>query len=520
MRIHRFRRQGMTIGEGCVIASSTRLDQTNPSGVHIGSHTILSFNTSVLTHDFVNSRHVDTYIGSNCFIGAHAIVMPGVTIGDNVIVGAGSVVFSDVPSRCIVLGNPARIIERDIVTGRFGIRSPNFLEKEGIKAPESMDDTAMVAEPVSRQAFANASPSRLVDDAGAGVSELEDLRQRYFGKMDMDRPFADSAVDSFALIALRAEIEHSENITIPDAEWLAVETPKDLMAIVHSRRNVGKQADVQAPAPASDAASLSRAFEITMPLMSRKGLSEGWLFKEMGDMHWTLICSALGVRSSEIANQDGDRLYATFTRILYDSTVALSKLKENDLLVLKANISRFGAGIFKSTIEIESGENKINAQLMSSFAQFGTKGDNNSLMKGQPTIPENFPIPAEATMPDFVQEYRDVRANEIPVALFSTDYQIVPVHDINGVGLLYFAAYPSIADICIDRYAASKGVELFARTRDLYYFSNSGPDEKITYHLVQWDERGGSVTTRAFLVRSDGKKMAEIRAEYAMHERL
>ena len=47
-------------------------------------------------------------------------IMPGVTIGDEVIVGAGAFVFEDVPSRCIVGGNPARILKTDIEVGKMG----------------------------------------------------------------------------------------------------------------------------------------------------------------------------------------------------------------------------------------------------------------------------------------------------------------------------------------------------------------------------------------------------------------
>jgi acetyltransferase-like isoleucine patch superfamily enzyme len=57
----------------------------------------------------------DVYIGENCFIAIGAIIMPGVTIGDQVIVGAGSVVTKDVPSNSIVAGNPAKAIKKGIV---------------------------------------------------------------------------------------------------------------------------------------------------------------------------------------------------------------------------------------------------------------------------------------------------------------------------------------------------------------------------------------------------------------------
>jgi maltose O-acetyltransferase len=51
-------------------------------------------------------------IGNECFFGASVIVVPGVTIGDNVVVGAGSVVTKDIPSNTIVCGNPAKPIKQ------------------------------------------------------------------------------------------------------------------------------------------------------------------------------------------------------------------------------------------------------------------------------------------------------------------------------------------------------------------------------------------------------------------------
>jgi acetyltransferase-like isoleucine patch superfamily enzyme len=50
-------------------------------------------------------------IGNNVWIGADAIILPGVTIGDDVIIGAGSIVTNDIQSNCIVAGNPARFIK-------------------------------------------------------------------------------------------------------------------------------------------------------------------------------------------------------------------------------------------------------------------------------------------------------------------------------------------------------------------------------------------------------------------------
>jgi acetyltransferase-like isoleucine patch superfamily enzyme len=56
----------------------------------------------------------------NCFIGARSIILAGVRIGENCVIGAGSVVTRDVPPRCIAAGNPARIIKENIVVGPYG----------------------------------------------------------------------------------------------------------------------------------------------------------------------------------------------------------------------------------------------------------------------------------------------------------------------------------------------------------------------------------------------------------------
>jgi acetyltransferase-like isoleucine patch superfamily enzyme len=113
---------GMDIGREVRISIWARLDKANPKGVHIGDFTTITSRAAILTHDFVGRLHADVYIGRNCFIGHGAIVLPGVRIGDSVIVTGNSVVSHDVPPNSIVTGNPARIVESNIVTGPWGVR--------------------------------------------------------------------------------------------------------------------------------------------------------------------------------------------------------------------------------------------------------------------------------------------------------------------------------------------------------------------------------------------------------------
>ena len=54
--------------------------------------------------------NIPVHIGENVWIGANAVVLPGVTIGDNSVIGAGSVVTKDIPANVIAVGNPCRVL--------------------------------------------------------------------------------------------------------------------------------------------------------------------------------------------------------------------------------------------------------------------------------------------------------------------------------------------------------------------------------------------------------------------------
>ena len=113
---------GMHIGEGATISLKAKLDMSNPRGVYIGEGTSVNFDAVILTHDFVNNKHVDTRIGRMCHIGARSIIMPGIEIGDHCIVAVASVVMKNVPPNSLVAGNPARVIEQGIMTGPRGMK--------------------------------------------------------------------------------------------------------------------------------------------------------------------------------------------------------------------------------------------------------------------------------------------------------------------------------------------------------------------------------------------------------------
>ena len=52
------------------------------------------------------------HIGKHCWLGAGVIVMPGITIGDGAVIGAGSVVTKDIPANVIAIGSPCRVVQK------------------------------------------------------------------------------------------------------------------------------------------------------------------------------------------------------------------------------------------------------------------------------------------------------------------------------------------------------------------------------------------------------------------------
>ena len=117
------RRSGYkNIEKGVILESNLLLDKVFPEGIHIGANTQVAAHSLILCHEHVRRDPDDprnpwvthTYIGRNCFIGVRATILPGVRIGDEVVVGAGTIVTKDVPSNSVVVGNPGRIVKTGI----------------------------------------------------------------------------------------------------------------------------------------------------------------------------------------------------------------------------------------------------------------------------------------------------------------------------------------------------------------------------------------------------------------------
>ena len=113
---------GAKIGNNVCFVSFPRF-LSEPYLLSVGDNTTVSFDVEFVTHDAAtrvirNLPDGDSQtviygaikIGNNCFIGCRSTILCGVTIGDNSIIGAGSLVNRDIPSNCVAAGVPCKVI--------------------------------------------------------------------------------------------------------------------------------------------------------------------------------------------------------------------------------------------------------------------------------------------------------------------------------------------------------------------------------------------------------------------------
>lgn len=121
--IQYYRDKGIKIGKGsfCMHPKSLMIDTSRPSQIEIGENVFLHRGLTILSHDYaswvflgLNGDFIPSQgnvkIGNNIWFGYNCTVLKGVTIGDNCIIGLGSVVSKSIPPNSVAAGIPAKVI--------------------------------------------------------------------------------------------------------------------------------------------------------------------------------------------------------------------------------------------------------------------------------------------------------------------------------------------------------------------------------------------------------------------------
>lgn len=106
--------ESVTIGKYTAIADNVHITDNNNHPVNPEYRKFMRINGDNDSRLWKHSAHAPVILGENCWIGRNVSIMKGVTIGDNTVVAANSVVTKSIPANCIAAGNPAKVVKTDI----------------------------------------------------------------------------------------------------------------------------------------------------------------------------------------------------------------------------------------------------------------------------------------------------------------------------------------------------------------------------------------------------------------------
>jgi len=134
---------GKNVHFGKNVYANFTLTLVDDTHIYVGDYTMFAPNVVVTTaghpvdpelRERVYQFNLPVHIGRNVWIGAGAVILPGITIGDNSVIGAGSIVTKDIPSNCVAYGNPCRVVRE------IGEHDREFYHKNRRIAPEVWEE--------------------------------------------------------------------------------------------------------------------------------------------------------------------------------------------------------------------------------------------------------------------------------------------------------------------------------------------------------------------------------------------
>ncbi|MGX7829587.1 beta-ketoacyl synthase N-terminal-like domain-containing protein [Actinokineospora sp. 24-640] len=264
---------------------------------------------------------------------------------------------------------------------------------------------------------------------------------------------------------------------------------------------------------------LSRDVTLGLPALGIGGLSENWLLREAGDLHWELVGEHFGVPVSALADEDGVRLLPAFVRVQVVAGSSLAGFAERDRARLTGQVSRVDDHTFVGDVRFETGADHVDVRLMTVFVR---RGAGNVLVPGLPTLMGPPPGEPDPDAMEFHRSFRDrTDRAEAGRPLRTELHEPNPYIDHNGAGLLYFASYPHINDQCERRHlhgllgvtGADWSAEAATVARDIVYLGNCGTGDTVRVRLNSCAFLPGHcVELLSTLLRErDGAVLAQVR---------
>jgi probable biosynthetic protein (TIGR04099 family) len=278
-----------------------------------------------------------------------------------------------------------------------------------------------------------------------------------------------------------------------------------------------------ATADATNASSVDQAirvYQAGMPQLSYAGLSENWLLKECGDLHWNRLAHEHGMDKPEFRDMNGRKAYAAFVA-LNISGAMLDSVGENDPFYIRQAFAPAGRAQFfsRQTVATAAGD-VARVDMLSAFVSRRQGRDNRTA--GRAALPEAAAARPHSHAQEVGEHARrfDViarsRRKAMPQrALGPTHADFVfspcPHNDFNGANFMYFAAFIALADRAEWRHFRPRPL-LALVSRQVFYFGNVNVGEDVAVHFLAGEfAADGSLSHRCILFRTeDGAPIAEI----------
>ena len=275
---------------------------------------------------------------------------------------------------------------------------------------------------------------------------------------------------------------------------------------------------------------------IHLPQTDATGLSENWLFKHCGEMHWDHLCAAMGVsgvNSQEMRDDSGKRLYPTFVAIKGRYATPLSTVQMDQHFKTSVELAHFGRVFFHSTVTFSNEATRFELEMLTTFVARNKSGLND-LHQSLPSAKLVYNSRALSSPPPLLKISQALRHGEVMeydflghqfalsenVLGLQMSFEPSPYIDYNGAGLLYFAAYPTIADTLERRLIGKHNLagadrDWAAQTstiaRDVFYFRNLDLGKNLVATLKRFDRLGEDVILHTLLMNEvDGVPLAEV----------
>jgi len=260
-------------------------------------------------------------------------------------------------------------------------------------------------------------------------------------------------------------------------------------------------------------------FLLGMPQLALGGLSEIWLLKECGNIHWQILTTIFGKKSSEFCDNSGNRIYPAF-RAVEISNANLGMVSEDDELTIKSEVQKISNTQVYSKHVAKIGRNQIaTVEMISIFLARRIETENRSVVRVRLDTDVRHVI--SPGMYSLLEKAKSIdTTHEIPNPKYQNlendtnicvEFLPCPSIHFNGAKFMYFAMFHTFVDQ-IEWDAINKISPRILQTehREIYYYGNINAGDSIKVKCFKLEVTDFKIKHWCKIVREDAVEIADI----------